>query len=256
MATTERPEILDVNTDNVDDVGFFCQMSKKGSAGYQRKLNWLKARFAEGLRIKMLKLPARGFIEYIPGEYAWRAVEAAGYMLIHCLWVVGRSKGQGYGAQLLDECAEDARRAGMAGVAIIASKKPWVAGSKLLLKHGFEQVDQAPPAFELLVKSFGDAAPPRFCGGWDEKARRHGQGFTIIHADQCPYNEDAIGIIEETAKELGTPIKVIELNSCREVRKTAPYAYGVFNVIYNGRPFAYHHLLKKDIVKRLEKFGG
>jgi hypothetical protein len=33
------------------------------------------------------------FIEYIPGEQAWRAVHADGYLLIHCLWVVGKSKG-------------------------------------------------------------------------------------------------------------------------------------------------------------------
>lgn len=31
----------------------------------------------------------RGFIEYIPGAFGWRAVFAEDYMLIHCLWVMG-----------------------------------------------------------------------------------------------------------------------------------------------------------------------
>lgn len=42
----------------------------------------------------MLELPERGFIEYLPGEHAWRAVHADGYLFIHCLWVVGKSKGK------------------------------------------------------------------------------------------------------------------------------------------------------------------
>ncbi len=62
------PEIIDVHSENVDKTGFFCFMSKRKSEGYQRKLRWLKGRFAEGMRIKMLALPERGFIEYIPGE--------------------------------------------------------------------------------------------------------------------------------------------------------------------------------------------
>lgn len=93
MTRQTAPEILDVAAGNVDQTGFFCFMSKKKSEGYQRKLRWLKERFAEGMSIKMLALPQRGFIEYIPGEHAWRAVHADGYMLIHCLWVVGKSKG-------------------------------------------------------------------------------------------------------------------------------------------------------------------
>ena len=257
VSDKDTVEILSVNADNVDDLGFFCQMSKRGTPGHNRKLAWLRARFAEGLRIRMLKLPARGFIEYIPGSYAWRAVEAAGYMVIHCLWVVGRSKGKGYASMLLKECLRDARQAGMEGVAIVTSKQPWLVGSKLLLRHGFEQVDQAPPAFELMVRRFGDAAPPRFCGGWERKAKQHkGRGFTILTTGQCPYNDDALGLFEEAARELDVPVKVIELKSSREVRERAPFAQGVFNVIYEGRPFAYHHLLKKDILKRLAQQEG
>jgi hypothetical protein len=67
MATTKRAKLIDVTAENVAEKGFFCYMSKPKAAGHQRKLNWLKARFAEGMRIKMFELPQRGFIEYIPG---------------------------------------------------------------------------------------------------------------------------------------------------------------------------------------------
>ena len=93
--SASRPEILDVTADNVETTGFFCYMSKRKSEGYQRKLRWLKERFAEGMRIKLLALPERGFIEYIPGEHAWRAVHADGYLsFIACgSWARARARG-------------------------------------------------------------------------------------------------------------------------------------------------------------------
>jgi len=48
-------------------------------------------------------------------------VHAPGYLLVHCIWVVGRAKKQGYGRRLLDECLEDARQAGAHGVAAVTS---------------------------------------------------------------------------------------------------------------------------------------
>ena len=254
MPMAKTSEIINVTQDNVEEVGFFCLMSRKQSEGYQRKLRWLKDRFAEGMKIKLLKLPKRGFIEYIPGAYAWRAVEAKGYMFIHCLWVVGKSKGKGYAAQLLNECIEDAKRVGMNGVAIATAPGNWLIGNELFLQHGFVPADRAPLAFELLVKKFRDAPSPRFTGNWDEKMNRCGKGFTIFRSDQCPYLEDAVNYFNETANELNLSIKVIELKNAKEIRELAPTAYGVFNVVYDGKPFSYHYLLKKDILRRLEDF--
>lgn len=255
MPQKKPVEIIDVNKDNVEDVGFFCLMSRKKSEGYQRKLSWLQDRFAEGMRIKLLKLPDRGFIEYIPGEYAWRSAEAKGYMFIHCLWVVGKSKGKGYATLLLNQCIEDARKAGMAGVAIATTQGNWLIGKKLFQRHGFRSVDHAPPAFELMVKIFHDAPPPRFCGNWEKKMKRCGEGFTIFWSNQCPYLDDALNYFVETANKLDIPIKVIEMKNAKEVREQAPTAYGVFNVVYNGKPFSYHYLLKKDILRRLEEIS-
>ena len=127
-----RAKLIDITAENVAEQGFFCYMSKRKAEGYQRKLNWLKARFAEGMRIKMFELPERGFIEYIPGEYAWRAVDAKGYMFIHCLWVVGKSKGRGLGGRLLKACIQEAREVGMHGVAMLTSEGNWLVGKELL----------------------------------------------------------------------------------------------------------------------------
>jgi GNAT superfamily N-acetyltransferase len=246
-------KIIDINESNVVEKGFFCNMSKKKSAGYQRKLKWLKRRFAEGLKIKMLDLSegGRGFIEYIPGEYAWRPVRAKEYMFIHCIWVVGKSKGKGYGKFLLNECVEDAKKLGMKGVAVISSERSWLVRKAFLEKQGFEFVDQAPPSFGLLVKKFGKAHPPAFTGNWEAKLKRCGTGLTVFRSDQCPYIDNAVNILVDAAEQLEIKTKVIELKECRSVRASSPSAYGTFNVVYNGSLLSYHYLTRKESLKRL-----
>lgn len=76
-------------------------------ACYQHKFQWITKHMSEGLKVKMLHTPddgVVGYIEYIPGERAWRAVNAANYLFIHCLYMERRCKGRGYGT--LQGCQE------------------------------------------------------------------------------------------------------------------------------------------------------
>ena len=244
-------KILDVNETNVDSRGFFCYMSKKKSIGYQRKLAWLKDRFAEGLRIKILELPDRGFIEYIPGEYAWRAVNAKGYMFIHCLWVVGKSKGKGFATALLNECVRDAKKAKMKGVAMMTSERNWLVSKHLLEKQGFECVDQAQPSFSLMVKRFGKAKPPSFINNQAAIQRRFGKGLTVVRSDQCPYIEDATTTVLDVAKRANIKSRVVGLESADQVRQLSPSPYGVFGIVLDGQLISYHYLLEKDLIPLL-----
>ena len=246
------PKIIDVNADNVEQTGFFCYMSKRKTEGFRLKLAWLKARFAEGMRIKMLELPERGFIEYIPGEYAWRAVNAADMLFIHCLWVVGKSKHKGFTGILLDDCIRDAKADGKKAVAMLTSERNWLAGKKALLKHGFESAAEELP-FNLLVNRFGETDPPSFTGKWDDKASRFGAGVTVVRSAQCPYIPDATETVLMAAGELGIKSRVVELKSSREIRERAPSPYGVFSIVYNGSLLSYHYLLPKDMKAALIK---
>ena len=109
-------EIVDITPENEEQYDLFCKKSKRNEEGYQKKLAWFKERYEEGLRIKILrvnergKMTSRGYIEYVPGEYAWRPIIAPEYMFIHCLWVVGKNKKKGYGRRLLDLCIQAALR--------------------------------------------------------------------------------------------------------------------------------------------------
>ncbi len=248
-------QITDVTPDNVDKEGFFCYMSKRKTPGFQKKLGWVKARLAEGMRIKISLKDSRSFIEYIPGEHCWRAIEADGYMVVHCIWVVGKKRhGQGHGSYLLNECIKDARSNGMKGVAAVTSKGTWLAEKGLYERNGFESVEKADPSFDLMALRFGDDPLPRFAGDWDSKAAQFGSGFTVLRTDQCPYIEDTVAPVVETAEELGVDCNVVEIRSRKEVMEKMPYPYGTFSIVYDGKPFSYHYLLKKGILKRLEGF--
>jgi len=241
--------IIDVNKENVSEKGFFCYMSKRKSEGYQRKLKWLNDRFDEGMKIKLLDLKqgGRGFIEYIPGEFAWRAVNAKQYMFIHCIWVAGKSKGKGYSTLLLNKCMKDAEKYRMKGVAVVTSEETWLVGENFFLRQGFEPVDEHPP-FALLVKKFNVYPSPSFSGDFEERLSAYGKGFTIIRSDQCPYIDAAVRAALDASNELGIIAKVIELRTCEDVRRSSPSPYGVFGVVYDGKLVSYHSIAKKELL--------
>ena len=250
----EEVEILTADAENIERLGFFCYKSKPKTSGYKKKLAWLRQRFSEGMRIKILyeNGKSKAFMEYIPGEYAWRAVGAKNYLFVHCLWVVGRAKGKGYGSRLLDECIQDARVEGFDGVAMLTSSGNWLAGSDLLLKHGFEVVAQAPPSFELLTLGFRQAALPTLPDNWDDRLGKFGRDMTVIYTDQCPYIDRLVQAVFNAGRELGIEVRAVEFHDCEQVQKDAPSAYGVYNVVYRGALMSYHPIGRKDLIKRLE----
>ena len=242
----EKVEIVDVNGRNVDDIGLFCQKSKKKSEGYQRKLLWAKARFAEGMGYKILRTATGhnvGFIEYNPGRYAWRGIDADDYMVIHCLWVIGKWKGMGLGKRLLIECEKDAKKEGLKGVAVVASTHNWLAHRDFYLKNGFESVGRASPTFELLVKKFEKAKNPVF----SEISRPPaGPGLTIHWTDQCPFLDISVQELKKTAKELGLKANLIEVASAKAAR-SSPCAYGTYCVCLDGKVIAYRPIGGKGL---------
>jgi len=238
-------EIIDTNAENILEYGV-CGYKDIRKAGYPEKIEWLKGRFPEGMKIKTLysyKDGTQGMIEYIPGKYCWRPVEASGYMFIHCIFSGFKNiyKGKGYGSLLLEECLKDAREENLHGVAVVTRKGPFMAGKELFVKNGFEIVDKAPPDFELLVKKFNkNASSPKFKGKWEERLSQYNEGLTIIRADQCPYTVRNVKEIRETAeKKYGIRPKIISLQNCREAQNS-PCAFGTFCIIYRGEAIAYH----------------
>ena len=254
----ERVEIIDTNADNIREYGI-CGYKNIKREGYLEKIEWLKGRFPEGMKIKTLysdKDGTQGMIEYIPGEYCWRPVATDGYMFIHCIFsgVKNIYKGKGYGSLLLDECLNDAVEEKLNGVAVVIRKGPFMVGKELFVKNGFEVVDKAPPDFELMVKKFSDGATaPKFKGDWEGRLSQYSKGLTIIRADQCPYSVKNVKEISETAeKEYGIKPNIIDLRNCQEAQNS-PCAFGTFCIIYNGKVVADHPISKTRFTNIMNK---
>jgi L-amino acid N-acyltransferase YncA len=250
-------EIIATNASNICDHEL-CGFRDPKTEGHRRKANWLRRRFAEGLRFNVLQVGGRdaGMIEYIPGEHTWRPVEAPGYMVIHCIMIYRKEyKGGGYGSLLVEDCVKDTRRAKMHGVAAVASGGTWMASADVFRRCGFECVDTAPPSFELLAMQLRKGPSPRFKSGWDRTLRKYGSGLTIIRSDQCPCIAKGTDDILQACQALRIRPKVVELKTGTQARN-APSAYGVFNIIHNGQLVADHPISAtrfRNIMRKLSK---
>jgi GNAT superfamily N-acetyltransferase len=250
--------IVDLNKANIAEYGAFCLQSKKSTKGYKEKFEWIKERFKEGLRLKLLLVNegarrgfrARGFIEYIPSECAWRGIKAERYMVIHCIWVVGKNKGHGYGTKLLQECLNDAR--GMNGVVVMTSEKTWLPKKDLFVKNGFEKVDSVPPDFELYAKRLSEKAPPpKFNPIPRSRLEKHSAGVTIFKSNQCPYADGYTNLVAEIAKRAGISCRIEHIGSCKEAQNSVD-PYGTFSVLLDGKVLTYRHI-KKELLNHISK---
>ena len=232
-------EIVDTNAENIGGCSF-CGRKNPNNEGYRRKSDWLKKRYPEGLRLKVLRSPEFGdigTIEYVLGNHAWRPVEAEGYLVIHCLTVAGKHKGKGLGSLLLDSCLRDAKKSKCRGVAVVTSSDSFMAGSDLFIKAGFVSVDRIPP-YELFIKKFKKAAPdPRFIVERERVLKRYKKGLTILAADQCPMVPKCVKDIAEASRALGLKTKVVRVRSAKQSREL-PTPYGVFSIVYDGKLLA------------------
>jgi hypothetical protein len=249
--------IVDMDEGNIFDYGF-CGTKNIKHEGCRRKAEWFKKRQTEGMRYKVLYSVEKGtvgLIEYIPGEYAWRAVEADGYMVIHCLCIFYKPyREKGVASKMIDACIKDAIKEKRQGVAVVTRKGAWMVSKDLFVKKGFEVVDKAEPDFELLAKKIKKDAPaPKFKGNWDKVLEKYNKGLTILWSDQCPYIAKSVNEIRETIKKkYGITAKIVEIKD-HERAQEAPSPYANFSLIYNGELLAFHPISKKRFMNIMDK---
>jgi GNAT superfamily N-acetyltransferase len=256
MKQQRLPEVTmeAVGPENLSHCGIGC-ITSRGHEGHAPKVGWLRARFEEGLRFFLYrdqKSRPLAFLEYVPGEYAWRPVDAKGWLFVHCLWVYpkGQSVG-GLGTRLIEACVDHARAAKARGVAAMVSDGPWMVGKEVFLRNGFEQIDER-DRFQLVIRRLRRGAAPRF-GTLDGKWARS-RGLHIVYAPQCPYLPKSVSDVSAMACEEGMKVKVTVLKSADEAQH-APSYYGVYNLLWNGRVLSDHYvsrgrfrnLLKQEI---------
>jgi hypothetical protein len=248
-----QTSIVTLTPENYTEYGCPCFLNPKHE-GHLKKLEWLKERFVEGLTIKHLLIEGEkkpiGFIEYVPGEYAWRAVNANGYVLIQCIWInPNKYKENGYGSLLVEECINDAKKDSKYGVAVVTSAGPHMAGKELFLKNGFEIVEKA-DRFELLVTQLKKGPLPKFTN-WEQQLNNY-QGLNIIYSNQCPWVARSIPELEEIASKNNLELTITELETAKQAQN-APSIYSVFNLVYDGKLITDHYVSNTRFLNILKK---
>lgn len=261
-----KTKIIEVNQKNIDEYPPVCFLNPE-NIGYKIKRDWLKKRFKEGLKIKQLYLgdtkKPTVFIEYVPGEYAWRSVDAKGFMFIHCIWTLGnKNKGKGYASQLVKEVIKDAKAKKMKGVAVVTSGGPFMAEKDLFLKNKFKMIDEVEmekplkKKYQLMVKKFGSAKKEKLPKFKDYKKQlKKLKGLNIIYTKQCPW---VVRFVEEDMKKAlkKKRINIKELKTAKQAQG-APSIYATLNLVNDGVLLAdaymssrrFENILKKELKK-------
>jgi len=238
-------QIFDLTPENITDYGVCGYKDAKKHLELRRKIDWFKEYYPKGLRIKALlskKGGYQGMLEYIPGKYAHRPVDAQGYMFIHCIFVGFKKefKGKGYASSLIDECIKEAKNTNMQGVAVVTREGSFMAKKDIFVKKGFVLVDKAEPDFELLVLKFEhNERNPKF-KNMKKQLQNYKEGLFVLRSVQCPYTEKNVNAILESAKnKFNLKVNLIDLKDSTAVQNS-PCAFGSFCIIYDDRIIAHH----------------
>lgn len=252
-------KIIDLTPENIEDYGVCGYKDVKKHVELRRKIRWFKEYYPKGLRIKALVSETGGYqgmLEYMPGEYAHRPVDADGYMFIQCIFVGFRKefKGKGYASAMIDACMDDAKEARMNGVAVVTRKGPFMANRDIFIKKGFVPVDREEPDFELLALKFDPSVEdPRFRPSIRVNRDRYPEGLTIFRSPQCPYSEKNVRAIIETAREqYGLSPRLIEMEDAESVQDS-PCAFGTFCILYEGQVISNHPISNGRFENIMEK---
>ncbi|MDG6219329.1 MAG: GNAT family N-acetyltransferase [Candidatus Thermoplasmatota archaeon] len=248
-------EVIEINKENIDVYPPRCFL-KKDNPGQIQKNQWVLNRLDEGMKIKLVLTKKDkkliGYIEYIPSEYAWRAVDAKDLMFIHCIWVSPKkNREQGLGSLLINECITDSKKLGLSGVAVVTSSDSFMVDKEVFMKNDFNVVEEPRP-YSLLVKHFKKNTDPFFLD-WKAQLKKY-EGFHIVYSCQCPWVARFMNEMKHRFKELD--LTVTELKTAKDAQH-APSIYATFNLIHDGDLLADHYISERrfeNIVKK-EQLG-
>lgn len=236
-----------------------CGYKNPKNECFRSKAAWYKEHYSEGLRHIVMRHEKDGDVggvEYTRGENAWRAVDAEGYLFIHCIYIMKKPyKGVGLGEELINQVIKAAKEEGKNGVAVLVRKGSWMASSDIFSKLGFETADTEKPDFSLMALRFDENAKMPSIKR-NVVPKEYGKGLTLEISKQCPYVQKGLGEMAAVAKEtLGIDMNIVELNSPRQAQKsTNPYS--VYSLFYNGKLKADHPISSRRFQNILNKETG
>ena len=210
-------KIITINQENINESPVPCFM-KCENIGYQKKLEWLDSKFKNGLKIKQLYLEkenkANGFIEYVPSEFAERAIDCKNYLFIQCIWMYpNKFKSKSFASKLIKEIIDEAKSKNKLGVATVTSSGSFMASKDVFLKLGFKEIETE-GIYSLLSYTFNtkETNLPKF-KDYKKQLENYKDGFYLLYSKQCPWVGRSIEEISQIAKKNKIDLKIIELKN-------------------------------------------
>lgn len=246
-------KIISINKNNIDKYKPICFLNTKSDV-YKIKREWIEKRFNDGIGISILydedQEKIHGMIEYLPGEKAWRAVDAKNYVFIQCLWIYpNKLKSKGYGSLLIEDCLKNAKNKN--GVAVITSDDSFMANKDIFIKNKFKIIAEDRKQ-QLLCRVNKKGALPKF-KDYKKHLKKY-KGWHLVYSDQCPWvSRFVLELDKKIIKKLS--LKITELKTAKQAQG-APLIYSSLSLIYNGELLADHYISNTrfmNIIKKYEK---
>lgn len=231
-------ELFELKPEEAIKSSLGCIRNKR-HPGFVNKLPWYEEMYEKGMRIVIGKDEdgnKAGFMEYVPGKHAWRAVDAHEYLVIHCIWTYPKEyQGKGLGRMMIDYCIRETRRFGLKGIVTVAGKPAFVANIDMFEKYGFETVDKKNDFRLMALTLEEDAVLPKFA----EVVVDGYKGLHMLYSYQCPLNSKYLMDLDKYCKNNGIELN-IHLISTEEEAQRCPNPLGIYALIYDNRIVADH----------------
>ena len=250
-----KMEIVTLTPENTSRHGFFC-IKNPESPGFAAKQEWFTKAYEQGLQIQLYYSDdgrLAGFIEYVPGEFAWRPVEAKDYLFIHCLFIYpNKYRTSGAASALIAESVKYAKSMNLKGVCTLVSDGPWMARAKVFTKNSFQRV-ASKGRFELMALKFDpDEVVPELID-WEKQLSKY-KGWHLFYSNQCPWHKKGIQVLEKVAREKNMDLTIHCITSAAKAKKV-PSGFGTFALVSNGKLIEDHYISERRFRTILEKAG-
>ncbi len=219
MAHVPR-NVITVSPPNLDKTGFLTLEQGLLGPDQPTSRDWLIDRLSEGLQVRMLRAPLRGFIEFAPGRVSWRPISGAAQSV-----VIEAVRAEGHAARVLGigallSVAEDwARYYGFGALLLPARAGDDKDLINVLSRQNFKVIDSTIGKLDLWGKILhGPVALPSLPQDWHARAARLGSGLVMQVLGRCDRQLRRMSEVLDMARAAGIPARIDHLISAVDAR--------------------------------------
>lgn len=235
MARTAR-QIITVSPPNLDKTGFLSLENGLGGREGPVSRDWLIDRFNDGLQVRMLREPRRGFIEFAPARASWWPLVEMGNSVVVQRLRVDEATDPGDAAVLLLREAEDwARYYGFWAVLVLTGHGVDPGTEADIQSCGYTVVDETEGGVLLRAHVLqGPMALPRLPRDWGMRTAALGSGLVIQTTGHCVDQTARGEALLAWSRAQGLSARMERLETAREARDRLAAPGTLFCVVLDG----------------------